>query len=162
MSKLDEKISCTRYISDFTGHDISPGNVVGVGRGTGKSFEANIVTAISKGRIYFAGYKFYSVPALNEDGTPKTKMVKWGSRTYNQQVYDTEKKLFLKHGFSILDKKEEIQSHISLVSEPLFAIHNSQIKGLIELADALKDKKLFPSDYKLGQSLVEYEEEEEG
>lgn len=152
-------ITCERYISDFTGSDLCPGNVVGVGRAQGKKFEARIVTKIAKGQIYFAGYKTERVPKYGPDGKPVMKKAKSWRGSYEYHDYDLKHVAQINKGYSMLEKKE-VQEHIVLVRDPLFAIHNSQIKKLLELADSLKDRGLFPSEYKLGQTLVEFEEEE--
>jgi hypothetical protein len=152
-------ISCERYVSDFTGSDICPGNVVGVGRAQGKKFHAKIVTKITKHQIYFADYARERFLKYNPDGTPKMITRKNWRGPYTYQDYDFKKVAVINKKYSQLEKGE-VQQHIVLVRDPLFAIHNKQIKHLLELADALKDEGLLPPEYKLGQTLVEFEEEE--
>lgn len=59
MSKATKnKIVCEKYITDFRGHEICPGNVVAVSRSgrSSRELEMNIVTAITKSRIFLSSH----------------------------------------------------------------------------------------------------------
>lgn len=157
---VDEKIECVRQISDFTGHDIFPGNIVGVGRAGGAKFEAKLVTAVTKNRIYFAGSRMVKEYILDKDGNYTYKTVGTAGRVWEQIQYNHVKHILLRQTWSKLSKGD-IQEHITLVQNPLFAINNPQIKEVIEIIDALKDFHLLPSNYKMGDTLMEYPNTEE-
>ncbi len=106
-----------RYICDFRGFPINPGNVIVAGvYGGPKTMYARLVKAIGETRLHF------------------------GNGGYTQLSDD------------------ELQEHIIVIEDPLFAVENPQIKNLLEQADKLRGN-IFPIDYKLGKSIIEFKEE---
>ncbi len=115
-----------RIVCDFIGKEISPGNVIAVSRSgrRSKALEAYIITAIRPETLILAGIKYWKPSVIVPAATRSS--------------------LF----------SSEIQSHIVLIDHPLYALENPQIKNLLQIADALKDNKIFPSSYKLGQAIM--------
>lgn len=135
------KMICEKYIADFRGHEIAPGNVVAVSRSgdNSRNLEAYIVTKVSDKSVSFAGKKWYY--------------------RYNKSTGQHEKGFDIKPAaFYSSYTGKEMQQHVVVIDNPLYAINNPQIKELLNIADALKDQKIFPDDYKLGQTLMEYQE----
>lgn len=139
-------IECSRYITDFRGHEISPGNIVAVsrsGRGS-RRLEAYIVTAVRRTTISYAGVK-YKVNYGKDSA---------GKMTYERVVSGVSPGISRSELFP-----GEIQQHLVVIENPLYAIENPQMEEIIRVADMLKDEGIFPSDYKLGQSVMEFKEE---
>lgn len=136
------KMICEKYITDFRGHEIAPGNVVAVSRSgdLSRNLEAYIVTKVSDKSVSFAGKKWYY--------------------RHNKSTgqYETGFDIKPTASYSSYTSDKEMQQHIVVIDNPLYAINNPQIKELLNIADALKDQKIFPNDYKLGQTLMEYQE----
>lgn len=137
------KMVCEKYVTDFRGREISPGNIVAVSRsGDGsRKLEAYIVTKVSKKSVSFAGKKWFY-----------RKNKKTGKTEYGYEVKPTA-------SYSTHTSSNEMQQHLVIIDNPLYAINNPQIEKILEIADVLKDQGVLPDDYKLGQTLLEYQEE---
>lgn len=138
-------MECTRYITDFRGYEIAPGCVVGVSRSGdySRALEAYIVSSVGDKSIKYAGLDF-DYDYSNGGGWQNRKMIIHGARPTASYS-----KLF----------DGEIQQHIVVIENPLHAIHNPQMKEIINISAHLKEDGFFPEDYKLGQPVMEYSDE---
>lgn len=142
--KLDDKIRCERYILDVRGMPIYPGNIVAISRSgqNARGLELYIVSGITADSIIYAGIKSkYHYDKITKKGVYTSKFSLSASRS---DLY-----------------KEQLQQHIVVVDNPLFAIENSQMKRIIEHVDLGKESGMLPSDYKIGNTIIEYKDEHE-
>lgn len=136
MSKLAKfKVICESDIIDITGREIKPGNVIAFSSPTNKDLFLRIVTKITKHAIIVAGFKVEG----HWDKIAKQYII--DKKTINPSFERT----------MLVD--QEIQSHIVVISDPVYCITNPKIAAQLEVCAALKDAEIFPADYKFGNSL---------
>jgi hypothetical protein len=142
------EVKCERYITDFRGREVCPGNIVAVSRsGRGKrALEMHMVSSITKSNITYCGaiddYDYKQVSG-------SWKRVEKGTTRLRFNLSRSE--LF----------RGETQPHLVVIDDPLFAINNPNMKNMLRTADYMKDEGFFPSDYKLGEAVIEHEDSNE-
>ncbi len=143
------KIFNERFITDFLGNQICPGNVIAVSRGTSQDLQAFLVSCVREKSLGLVGFKF-----KRTKDEPVLKTITGHYGTYTHKEYKYEKVGTPTASFVHLDKNE-LQNHLVLIQNPLYSVVNPQMNEVISCADFMKDAGYFPKDYKFGNSLLE-------